>query len=294
MVQAGGAMRQTASRQLSAYVAMGSMVALACALVSMRVPSAQPQERLAAGKAKHHAHSATEKAIVRIQKKMMKSLDINAPGKESADPTQQVRDGILKEENDIASLKLASGNLFAEWEKERTVARDAQTKAVSLHEELSQDKTKERMERQKLESLKAKLAGELAQQTAGGGKGAHGEHGESGVSSREDISSYFASLNKEDKVRAKAAHTRNEQQAEKLEEAAGVKKARKAAPHKHAAAAAAAAGGAHGHKAQVAHKKAPASAHAVKAAVTKAGAGMQHAAKAVHGAKGAAIKGAKA
>lgn len=129
-------------------------------------------------------------------------------GKADKDPTQAVRDQILREENEIATLKLSTSNLFAKWEKERTIARDAQTKSVSLHELLQQDKTKERMESKNLEALKDKLTSELVSR-GGDGKpiaDAKQEKGFSAGDSRNDLTSYFAKLDKQDKVQEAKAH----------------------------------------------------------------------------------------
>lgn len=209
----------------SAYVAVAALIAVALALVVMKGPELSSEmvqkvlDRSAeAHKARLKKDIATAKAVAKIQKKMMQSLDITSAVFPNVDPTQSVRDEILKEENDIASLKLSTGNLFAQWEKERTIARDAKTKSVSLHEVLQQDKTKERMEVKDLEALKEKLTRELSSR-GGDGKPvkATAEKGFTAGDSRHDLTSYFAKLNQQDKKQEAASHADVVKTAAKLE-----------------------------------------------------------------------------
>ena len=294
--------RKFSMGRAAAYVAGAALVIMALALVVMQHPSADEMLQRAgkaseAHKARVKKDAATAKAVAKIQKKMMQSLHIttsemtaSAGGKADADPTQAVRNKILKEENDIATLKLSTSNLFAKWEKERTIARDAQTKSVSLHEVLQQDKTKERMESKDLESLKEKLANELASR-GGDGKPVADVKKEKGFTagdSRSDLTSYFAKLNKEDEVQEAKAHANVEKAA------AATEKKVAASSHVGGAKAHAQAGaadtGAHVH-AHAAASPSPAVTQAAAAKGDKVGGEAKHAAEKVAAAHAKDAKG---
>lgn len=190
-------------------VSSGLLVACVLALLVLQGGREEREERLSADRLKiseksiHKINSATEKAISKIQKRMMKSLDVGQKGSKVAESkADTIRDQLLKAESDITSLKLSSSNLFAKWERERSIARDAKTTAVSLHEILQQDKTKERMEKRTLEDLKKKLAKELSTADVS-------RRSLSGVSSRTDLQAYFASLNAQDKLKEQAMEKKN-------------------------------------------------------------------------------------
>jgi hypothetical protein len=194
-------------RSASTLVGVAALVAVLLAL-TVTYRSAGPEEKLAKkAAAKPTAQdAATERAIHKIQKKMMKSLHM---GDEKKPPTRehQIRDRILTVESKIGKIKLSSSNLFAKWEKERTIAKDAKTKAVSLNELIKQQKTKERMEEQTLENLKAKLGNQLETQIKKPALAAGKKVFTQSVA-RNDLDKYFAKLDKKDKMKNVVQHAK--------------------------------------------------------------------------------------
>jgi hypothetical protein len=194
-------------RSASALVGVGALVAVLLAL-TITYRSAGPEEKLAkkAAAKPTEQDAATERAIHKIQKKMMKSLHM---GDEKKKPTRehQIRDRILNVESKIGKIKLSTSNLFAKWEKERTIAKDAKTKAVSLNELIKQQKTKERMEEQTLENLKAKLGNQLETQIKKPAAAKKKVFTQSVA--RNDLDKYFAKLDKQDKMKNVVEHSKS-------------------------------------------------------------------------------------